>query len=60
MYIVSQKRHQTLAHNFFQMLTGFQNAFICRLSEKFATNHIYIFHHTFNISLHYFVKYEYQ
>ena len=42
------------------MLTDFQNSFTGRLTGKFATNNIEIFHHTLNISLHYLVKYECQ
>ena len=42
------------------MLTDFQNSFTVRLIGKFATNGILISHHTFNMSLHYLVKYECQ
>jgi len=35
---VKKTRHQTLAHNFPQILSDFQNSFAGRLSGKFATN----------------------
>ena len=60
-YTVSQKetRHQTFAITS-QMSTDFQNSFTGRLTGKFATNQISLFHHTLNMSLHYLVKYECQ
>ena len=38
------------------MLTHFKNSFIVRLAGNLQQGNCYISHHTYNLSLHYFVK----